>query len=244
MCTVSFLPQASGGFVFTSNRDEAPDRSAIDLCETTLHGQSLLYPRDSGAGGTWIAISAHNRLVCVLNGAFTLHQRQPPYRRSRGLMALDYFAYSDLAHFISEYPFTGIEPFTFIVWEDGRLGELRWDGHTVHHRSLAIQQAHIWSSATLYDAAAQDLRKGWFADWQHRYPTPGPADILHFHTHAGADDTWNGVLMNRQNIVRTVSITQIVHTATSWQFTFRELIHERQSTRTLPLLRPSSPVRL
>ena len=235
MCTVSYVPLASGGFVFTSNRDEAPQRSTADLQQQLVANQCVLFPRDSGAGGTWIAVSEHDRLVCVLNGAFTGHERQPPYRRSRGLMALDYFGYTDFATFVETYDFVGIEPFTFIVWEHGTLQELRWDGEQRHPLTLAPDAQHLWSSATLYDSAAQTLRKGWFRDWQTAHAAPTPAEVMQFHTESGADDDWNGVIMNRMDRVCTVSITQVVRQTAGWHMAFRELRSDVEAVHTLPL---------
>ncbi|MBK9018424.1 MAG: NRDE family protein [Saprospiraceae bacterium] len=39
---------------------------------------SLIFPRDTAAGGTWIAASDTNRVACLLNGAFVKHKHQPP----------------------------------------------------------------------------------------------------------------------------------------------------------------------
>lgn len=47
--------------------------------------------------------------------------------------------YAHLADFASQYDFTGIEPFTLVVIEEGSepvLSELRWDGAQLHRKAL------------------------------------------------------------------------------------------------------------
>jgi uncharacterized protein with NRDE domain len=205
MCTVTYVPQGEHSFVLTTNRDEAPGRSPRGIEE--LPG--MLFPRDTGAGGTWVAASADDRVVCVLNGAFTLHKRKPPYRLSRGIMALDFFSYKTAGDFFGQFDFTNIEPFTMVIYDRTKLFEYRWDGKKQYISFLETDQPYIWSSATLYDASARARREQWFEQWKEQQ-TYQPEAIRHFHTHAGDGDPWNDVIMNRNNLVRTVSITQVI----------------------------------
>ena len=227
MCTVTFLPRENGNFVLTSNRDEAPKRSPQSLSTTFRSGQELLFPKDTRAGGTWIAASSDNRLVCVLNGAFEKHTHQPPYRRSRGLMALDFFDYANPADFAREYHWEGIEPFTLIVWDRGQLWEIRWDEKKLHQLELKADQPHIWSSATLYPAPIQAKRREWFAGWL-KGRTDFPKDaVLDFHRNTGDGDPWNDVVMNRGDIVRTVSVTSIVKDAAALDMQYHDLLNRQ-----------------
>ncbi|HAD11338.1 MAG TPA: hypothetical protein DCF33_02760, partial [Saprospirales bacterium] len=111
MCTVTYLP-LSNGFILTHNRDEAPARSPKSIVREG--SPAILFPRDTHAGGTWIACSQSGRTACLLNGAFVLHRRQPPYRRSRGLLLLDFFDWKNADDFFAEYDLHNIEPFTFL----------------------------------------------------------------------------------------------------------------------------------
>ena len=121
MCTVTYISKGKEGFIFTSNRDEAPNRSATGLVLDSQNGKQILYPKDPQANGTWIAVSDRGQLVCILNGAFVKHKHRPPYRLSRGLMALDFFNQKNLIHFFHQFNFQGMEPFTMIVVDDGKL---------------------------------------------------------------------------------------------------------------------------
>jgi hypothetical protein len=156
MCTVTFVP-TPGGFVFTTNRDEDPVRSANRLVESTLHGQTVYYPQDKTAKGSWIAFSDNNRFVCVLNGAFEPHQRQKSYRLSRGQMALASFDFPSIDAFLDHYAFEGIEAFTLLLYKAGDFREVKWDEKELHVRTLDITSVHLWSSCTLYN-------KQWWLD--------------------------------------------------------------------------------
>ena len=128
MCTVTYIPQGKNEFILTQNRDESPNRPADILVKANRNGKEILFPQDAGAGGTWIAISDSNQLIAVLNGAFSKHSHEPPYRKSRGIMALEFFDFSDAEHFFRAFDFEGIEPFTMVIYDDGKLFDFRWDG--------------------------------------------------------------------------------------------------------------------
>jgi len=215
MCFVTYLPQQEG-FVLTSNRDEHAGRpKALPPKKYTIGCQSVFYPKDGLAGGTWIAASARFTL-CLLNGAFVNHVPQPPYRRSRGLVLLDFFEINDVIRFVSAYNFAGIEPFTLvIVAQEAKieLHQLRWDTHQLHHHVLEAQAAFAWSSATLYDANTVQERATWFAKW---HQTPGQrsaGEVIDFHLSGGKGDKRNDLVMNRNNELMTVSVMQVQQVA-------------------------------
>ncbi len=222
MCTVSFVPLDNDSFVLTSNRDEAPSRNSGKIIRRKAERTNLLFPQDAGQGGTWICTSSDDRLVCLLNGAFERHVRKLPYRRSRGLMVLDFFEFETAESFFETYDFNNIEPFTMVVWDKGRLFELRRDETTTHTRQLDTAQKHIWSSSTLYDRQMTDERLAWFKDWQKQNPTPLPEDVLQLHLNGGKGNEHYDYVMNRANIVCTVSVTQIIRDSKGMSLTFRQ----------------------
>ena len=150
MCTVTFVPTEEG-FVFSSNRDEDPQRAAQNLVEDERGDLNVYFPQDNGASGTWFAYSNADQFACVLNGAFEPHQRKEFYTMSRGIMALAYFDYTTIDEFINTFNFEGMEPFTLILYNKGDFKELKWDEVELHVRSLSVQDIHLWSSATLYN---------------------------------------------------------------------------------------------
>jgi Transport and Golgi organisation 2 len=224
MCTVTYIPQPGGHFVLTSNRDENAARSPQSLDNEVIDGARLVFPRDTGAGGTWIVASDTNRVVCLLNGAFVKHKHLPPYKRSRGLMVLDFFRFATAGDFFEKYDFDGIEPFTLIVVDDGQPFELRWDEQQANVRQLDPQGHYLWSSATLYPGEVGELRQQWFRDWLAGREDFSPAAILDFHQTGGQGDDWNGFIMNREGRVQTVSITQVVKNEVGIGLTYNDLL--------------------
>lgn len=209
MCTVTWIPDGQGGHYLTSNRDEAPHRAAVRVAHRlSAHGERLHYPVDEGAGGTWICLSDRQRAVCLLNGARRKHRHRPPYRRSRGLVVLDAFDHSEFEAFAAEADLRGIEPFTMILAEQGRARVLRWNGRKADLEQVPDGESRLWASSTLYPAPVRARRQALFQDFMARHPRPGLEDILHFHEFADSDPV-NGLVMNRDDRVRTVSITAL-----------------------------------
>jgi hypothetical protein len=196
----------------------------------------LLYPREPKHGGTWISASNDNRLVCLLNGAFQKHKHEPPYRKSRGLVVLEYFDYGNTTQFISNYYFEGIEPFTMVIFDNGKLYDFRWDGSEKHLKELDANLPHIWSSSTLYSDEIKEMRVSWFQNWLNSEMPKNAVEILNFHKTAGANDKENGLIMSRHNnLVCTVSITQVIKSADSFSFSYLDRIIYREITNYLEI---------
>jgi hypothetical protein len=231
MCTVTFLPQGKRGFILTSNRDEKLTRPLAEPPRRYhLDSGIVVYPKDPQANGTWIAMGGKNLSLCLLNGAFTNHVQSPPYRRSRGLVLLDFFDYGTATEFISGYDFTGIEPFTLLVLQTQdtlSLVEIRWDGASIHLLPKDATKPHIWSSATLYSPAVRVQREGWFDDFLATPVGHLEGDIMQFHRFAGIDDSRNALCMQRGNELQTVSITSIKASDIGEQvMTYQDLVRE------------------
>jgi hypothetical protein len=233
MCTVTYLPLGNDEFCLTSNRDETPSRQPMELYHDEAN--NLLFPKEPKHGGTWISASADNRLVCLLNGAFQKHKHEPPYRKSRGLVVLEYFDYST-PQFISNYYFDGIEPFTMVIFDNGKLYDFRWDGIEKHLKELDTKLPHIWSSSTLYSDEVKEMRLSWFQDWLNSEMPKNAVEILNFHKTAGADDIENGLIMSRNNnLVCTVSITQVIKSFDYFSFSYLDRIIQREITNSIEI---------
>jgi hypothetical protein len=212
MCTLTYIPSGSDDFFFTTNRDESPIRVAKFPEIYPVNVSSAIYPKDKSAQGTWMMCHENNFSLCLLNGAFEKHKPEPPYRKSRGVMVLEFTEFSSTKDFIIRYNFNGMEPFTLLVlWykQERNLEELRWDGETIHFRKLDSSKFYIWSSSTLYDTDARIMRQNWFTNWLHKQSEFSQENIISFHKTTGADDAFNGLVMNRKEKVKTLSITQI-----------------------------------
>ncbi|WP_339701291.1 NRDE family protein [uncultured Marixanthomonas sp.] len=211
MCTLTFIPTSNDGFVLTSNRDEAPGRSTLAPKVYSEKNTRLLFPKDELAGGTWIGVSDKKRLICLLNGGFTAHERKDSYRMSRGIIVTDLLTSDDAVSEIDNYNFEGIEPFTLIMvdWSNHlRLFELVWDEKEVHftEKPLAPQ---IWSSSLLYTKEMKEKREKWFSTFLFENLKPSATELLQFHKTAGEGNLDVDVIMDR-GFVKTKSITQVV----------------------------------
>lgn len=207
MCTVSYLPLQHGCLI-TSNRDEASERpSAFPPKVYESEGKKLLFPKDPLGGGTWIATS-NDAAVCLFNGAFEPHVRKQYYRISRGLVPVSFFKYDTVDAFIKGFNFEGIEPFSLVIYHQKRLVELKWDETTLHRFEHDPLQAHIWASATLYSPEVVAERKRWFNDWLAKSPAYNVENIMRFHS-SGLGDKENGLFIDRQNGLKTVSVSSI-----------------------------------
>ncbi len=233
MCTVTYLPTGPDQFLFTSNRDESPSRRASSIQQVTSGKKQLLFPQDSLAKGTWIAFSDHNQLVCILNGAFIKHHHTPPYRLSRGIMALEFFDYENATDFRQNFAFTGMEPFTMVIYDQGSLFDLRWDEQKLHFSELAPDQPHLWSSPTLYDSSWQEKRQLWFKHWREQQQAYNSSSILQFHQTAGEGNPAYDLVMNRANIVRTTSITHIAKETDRAQLRYQTILTNEVSEHEL-----------
>ncbi len=229
MCVVTYLPEAEGGFILTSNRDESIRRpAAIPPCRYLVEQQLITFPKDAKAGGTWIATTEH-RTLCLLNGAFQKHAHRPPYRRSRGMVVLDAFSYDSPHAFAGEYDFTDIEPFTLVMVDKANgaptLHELRWDGTKAHFQCLPADNPRIWSSVTLYTEAVVQEREGWLEAWLATPQADVAREVIAFHTSAGKGDPTNDLRVDRGNL-KTVSITQIRGQSDGVSVFYQDFLHE------------------
>ncbi len=208
MCTVTFL-STNNQFFITSNRDESPGRRAKGL--TSLHDQGhpkIYFPLDETSGGSWIALTESGRAVCLLNGAYESFVPQPPYRMSRGEIVLAAASDEYKEAFIANVDLVNVAPFTLLIFENNSLDELVWDGSQKHIRSLPVDQPNIWSSATLYPPEVRAWRKSLFDQWLRDTENLDREKIIDFHQLANGDSD-NDFVMNRDDLVKTLSITSI-----------------------------------
>lgn len=224
MCTVTYLPTEKGCLI-SSNRDEIITRSIAELPQCYVHGsRQLLYPRDPVGGGTWI-LTAPEATICLFNGGFKPHVRREEYRISRGLIPIRFFDFLSIDRFAQSFDFQGIEPFSLVVYQEGRLHYLVWDEQRVHLKELDAKTPKIWASSTLYSPEVQARRDELFEAWLGSHPSFNQASIMAFHTSEDGDSE-NGLLINRANGLKTVSVTSIERNdAFESSMVYRDLIN-------------------
>jgi len=229
MCTVTYLPGEENRFILTSNRDEGVMRERPAFPEILLHKETkLILPKDI-AGGTWIGLSALQRTVVLLNGAFKCHTRKLPYRMSRGIIVMEALTTTDLQGFFHQFDLHNIEPFTLLTidWSDKlSFTELRWDGDERHVKVMDATKPHIWSSATLYDDSMHQLREKWFAQWLSDHPEFTVDAIRDFHKTAGEGDPITNLITERSTKwgdLKTLSVTTIDYFENTPQMIYEDL---------------------
>lgn len=209
MCTVSFIPLQKG-FLLTSNRDEKIDRPTTPPQIYSEKEMSFLYPKDEKAGGTWIVARNDGTCIVLLNGAFLQHNKKTYYRKSRGIIMLEIIQSKFPLQYFQTMDLGNIEPFTLIIFQKNCLTEVKWDGFEKHEFDKSILKPHIWQSATLYSRKQKNYRKLWFEEFC-RYNTPLSIEkMLLFHSTTEEKNTEYGLIINRENKIKTVSITQLL----------------------------------
>lgn len=210
MCTVSFVV-ANGKTIITSNRDEAIIRpNAIEPRKYFLNNKNILFPKDPKAGGTWFVVDENGTVLVLLNGANEKHQVQLPYRKSRGLIVLDMISSLSPKDYWSEIDLENIEPFTLVLFQKSELFQLIWNGLSKEMTLLDSSKNHVWSSSTLYPKNIREQRAHWFYTFLDENPVISAIEMLQFHRHTEKDNQENGLGINRNDELKTLSITQSV----------------------------------
>jgi len=231
MCTVTYIPTKDKYFI-SSNRDEKYSRKQATVPVVyEINQKKLVFPKDGDAGGSWIALHENGNAAVLLNGAFEKHISVPPYRKSRGKIFLNVIADKRPVRYFHKLDLEQIEPFTLILMEEDCLYECRWDGHEKHYQQLKKHRPYIWSSATLYEKDTMEKREQWFAAFLNRNPHPTQKDILEFHQFTGDGDRNNDLLMEREGIYTTVSITSMLLTSDRGSMKYLDLKNKRLTER-------------
>ncbi|MBX9783061.1 MAG: NRDE family protein [Chitinophagaceae bacterium] len=223
MCTVTYIPHKDG-FYLTSNRDEKKIRlKAEEPKWYPFASGQIMFPKDGNAGGTWMALHENGNAMVLLNGGFINHVPALVYRKSRGLVFLDVFDHPQPVAAFEQINLHKVEPFTLVIRQQQYLFEAVWDGDEKTLTECDVLQPRIWSSATLYDADVVKRRKEWFEAFIKNNGTVNNTHILNFHHFAGDGDRSNDVLMNRNNELFTVSISQLERSGNDSAFHYFDL---------------------
>ena len=222
MCSLSYL-KTKHGFVITNNRDEFVER-AIAFSPTFMKTKTsqILCPIDTQANGTWIGAKENGMVICLLNGAFEPHIRKPPYKKSRGIVALDTIKAEHSFNFIQEMMLENIEPFTMVFFTNQSIQELRWDGTKKHFAKLDHLKNHFWSSCTLYNKAEIKKRSDYFQNWTAQNYLDSNS-ILLFHQNKIEEEDKPGIFLERA-FQKTVSITQIIKKKNTVSFEYFDMV--------------------
>ena len=98
----------------------------------------------------------------------------------------------------------------FVIFQSNLLFQMRWNGTEKETTPLDIKQNYIWSSSTLYASSIRDHRSIWFYDFLERNTKISETKMFNFHRNTEGENTENGLVINRDDILKTLSITQAV----------------------------------
>lgn len=228
MCTVSFI-KTEDQVIITSNRDEKTTRPVAwpPKIYATSH-KSMAFPKDPLSGGSWFTVDENGNTAVLLNGARQKHIPTGHYRKSRGLILLEVIdALSPLKHW-GDMNLENIEPFTILLYREDQLYLLRWDGHHKETTPLKADHNHILSSSTLYTEALQKRREQWFFDFMDHNTPVSSEEMLSFHRYTEEEDNENGLIIDRGNLLRTLSITQCVIRKDKTDIHYLQLFPEKE----------------
>lgn len=202
MCILSIFSKQNGDFILTQNRDESYLRPTSDeILTRKFEGQKFTGPIDLVSNGTWMYYS-DNYVVCMLNGEYEKHSHRPPYRKSRGLIALDFLNYSTVNEFVEQINLEGVEPFTMVMLDRHSSAKtiLVWNGHHKYLEDHSGKKLIVRSSSTLYNTEDKLVHLTEFQDLTN----PNEEMILQKHHELKMHPN------DRFPTVQTTSITQII----------------------------------
>jgi len=229
MCTVSFVA-ANDKIIITSNRDEAVLRPALKPAEYLVNGRKILFPRDPQAGGTWFATNEKSDVIVLLNGAAEKHKHLFNYRKSRGLIVLDLISSESAIQTWREIDLDNIEPFTLVLFESGKLYQLRWDFSEKETVVLDTAKNYVWSSSTLYPNEIREKRSQWFYSFLETKSDVNENEMFNFHRYTEDKNPENGLVIDRNGQLKTLSITQAVIENQSLKMMHFDLIDQTESS--------------
>lgn len=232
MCTVSFV-NSNGKIIITSNRDEQTLRpTAIEPKNYLINSKNVIFPKDQKAGGTWFAVNENGTVIVLLNGAQEKHVVRENYRKSRGLIVLELISSESVISEWNDIDLDSIEPFTLVLYENQKLYQLRWNELDKSTLELDTNQSHIWSSSTLYPKEIREKRASWFSAFITKISEVNSQELFNFHRYTEEENTENGLIINRNQFLKTLSITQAVLEKNKVEIQYTDLIAEKHFSNT------------
>jgi hypothetical protein len=154
---------------------------------------------------------------------------------------LEYFNYQNASAFIKKLDCSQVAPFTLLMFDSSNvlnIHQLRWDGDQKYIENINPNVPKLWASATLYGKTQRENRKMWFEQWIKKKSIIDGDYLRSFHTSKHTDDVQNDIVMQRDNGLQTVSVTQVQYHAGQLDMQYHDLISGEDSFINIPLCRP------
>ena len=169
-----------------------------------------------------------SNVIIQLNGGKTKHIAKEKYRLSRGVIVLELMASNAIVSTWKTIDLTDIEPFTLLVLENKQPFQLQWSGEEKSIIELDVNQTYIWSSSTLYSPDIQKQRAEWFEQYMNEIKEISAEKMKIFHKNTEPKDAKNGLIINRDNLYKTLSVTQVVISGNSILVNHSDLIQDEE----------------
>lgn len=216
MCIVTYVPYSSG-FIFTSNRDENPNRPTEIPTYHYQNNTIQVYPKDEVAGGSWFGINLnHNIVASLLNAQPRYFQKR---NKSRGKFLIEYISLIRNNYRTDSFQpnsLVGLPPFELIHLDFDsfrrNLVQYYWDGNELKNFELDSSKPHLWSSLSLYSREKQQHYLEIFHRWLRDTETMDQKKVIRLHHDTFAQDLHsNNFFQHQQKLrVKTVSVISLM----------------------------------
>jgi hypothetical protein len=105
---------------------------------------------------------------------------------------------------------------------------LRWNESEKSILELDTNQSHTWSSSTLYSKEIRGKRANWFSTFLDTQPEVNEEELFNFHRYTEEDNSEHGLVINRNDVLKTLSITQTVLEQNKITIQYSDLIAEKE----------------
>ncbi len=217
MCTVSWLHQGEG-YAVLFNRDELRTRGHARPPRIEQRGATtLVLPRDSDAGGTWIGANSHGLTLALLNE----YEPAPrPPLESRGMLVdalLDSRGIPEVEERLRQLDLVRYAPFRLLSFDAaGERASARWRAETLEQRALTPADLPATSSSR-DPRGAERHRRALFAS---QAEGAGLAGLERFHESHQPERGALSPCMHRDDAA-TVSFTRVVVAPESVELAYR-----------------------
>ena len=207
----------SSGFIFTSNRDENPNRPTKIPTYHYKNGTVQIYPKDEVAGGSWFGINLnHNIATSLLNAQPKNFQKK---EKSRGKFLTECISllrsnYRRTDSFESN-SLVELPPFELIRLDFDsfpiKITKYYWDGNKLKNFQLDSSKPHLWSSLSLYSREKEQYYLDTFHKWLQNIGTMDEEKVMRLHHDTFAQDLHSNNFFQHQRKyeVKTVSIISL-----------------------------------
>lgn len=205
MCTLTILRRAER-LTVTMNRDDVASRPEAPPVIWPDVNPVFAAPKDSQAGGSWIAVNAHGIAACLLNR----YDNAPAGRKSRGGVVIEAMRSSrvdEASQRLEDLALHEYSPFTCILISLDAAARLDWTGERLEYAVLAVDDHAMFTSSSWRLDHVKKRREGLF---QALFSQPVTTDdrLAAFHCHHDIEnERWTPMM--RREYSETKSITQI-----------------------------------